>query len=40
VSTFLGLIGLVLIMVTDLHHLFLAAIVKSYTLFPFTGTCR
>ncbi|MDO8378714.1 flagellar biosynthetic protein FliR [Phenylobacterium sp.] len=36
VSTFLGLIGLVLIMVTDLHHLFLAAIVKSYTLFPFT----
>ena len=35
-STFLGLLGLVLIMATNLHHLFLAAIVKSYTLFPFT----
>ncbi len=36
VGTFLGLIGLLLIMTTDLHHLFLSAIVKSYTLFPFT----
>ena len=36
VSTFLGLIGLTLIMTTGLHHLFLSAIVKSYTLFPFT----
>ena len=36
IGTFLGLIGLVLILVTNLHHLFLAAIVKSYTLFPFT----
>lgn len=36
VSTFLGLIGLTLIMSTGLHHLFLSAIVKSYTLFPFT----
>ncbi len=36
VGTFLGLLGLVLIMTTDLHHLFLTAIVKSYSLFPFT----
>ena len=35
-GTFLGLLGLVLIMTTDLHHLFIAAIVKSYTIFPFT----
>lgn len=34
-STFLGLMGIVLIMTTDLHHLFLAAIVRSYSLFPF-----
>jgi len=35
-ATFLGLLGIVLIMTTDLHHLFLSAIVKSYTLFPFS----
>lgn len=35
-STFLGLLGVVLIMSTNLHHLFIGAIVKSYTLFPFT----
>lgn len=35
-GTFLGLIGLVLIMTTDLHHMFIAAIVRSYTIFPFT----
>ncbi|THD58742.1 flagellar biosynthetic protein FliR [Phenylobacterium sp.] len=35
-GTFLGLLGLVLIMSTNLHHLFLSAIVRSYTLFPFT----
>lgn len=34
-STFLGLLGLVLIMTTNLHHLFLSAIVRSYSLFPF-----
>lgn len=34
-STFLGLIGLLLVMTTDLHHLFIAAIVKSYQVFPF-----
>lgn len=34
-STFLGLIGIVLIFTTDLHHLFVAAIVRSYELFPF-----
>ena len=36
IATFLGLLGLVLIMTTDLHHLFLGAIVRSYTLFPFS----
>jgi flagellar biosynthesis protein FliR len=35
-STFLSLMGLVLIMSTNLHHLFLSAIVRSYTIFPFT----
>jgi flagellar biosynthetic protein FliR len=34
-STFLGILALVLIMATNLHHLFLDAIVRSYTLFPF-----
>jgi flagellar biosynthetic protein FliR len=34
-ATFLGLLGIVLIMTTNLHHLFIGAIVKSYTLFPF-----
>jgi flagellar biosynthetic protein FliR len=36
IATFLGLLGIVLVMATDLHHLFIAAIVKSYVLFPFT----
>ena len=35
-STFLGLMGLVLIMTSNLHHMFIDAIFKSYTLFPFT----
>jgi flagellar biosynthetic protein FliR len=35
IGTFLGLMGVVLIMTTNLHHLFLSAIVRSYTLFPF-----
>lgn len=35
-STFLGMLGLLLIFTTDLHHLFISAIVKSYSLFPFT----
>ena len=34
-ATFLALIGVLLIMTTDLHHLFLAAMVKSYAIFPF-----
>ena len=34
-GTFLGLMGLVLIMTTDLHHLFITAIVRSYSVFPF-----
>jgi flagellar biosynthetic protein FliR len=36
IGTFLGLLGIVLIMTTNLHHLFISAIVRSYTLFPFT----
>ena len=35
-GTFLGLMGVLLVMTTDLHHMFIAAIVKSYSLFPFT----
>ena len=35
-GTFLGLLGVVLIMSTNLHHLFLSAIVRSYTIFPFS----
>lgn len=35
-GTFLGLIGLVLIMTTDLHHLIITAVVRSYSLFPFS----
>jgi flagellar biosynthetic protein FliR len=35
IGTFLGLMGVVLIMTTNLHHLFLSAIVRSYTIFPF-----
>ena len=35
-GTFLGLIGIVLIFATDLHHLFIAAIVHSFDLFPFS----
>ena len=35
-GTFLGLLALVLIMATDLHHLFISAIVRSYSLFPFS----
>ena len=35
-GTFLSLLGMVLIMSTNLHHLFIGAVVKSYSLFPFT----
>ncbi len=34
VTTFLTLVGLTVIFVSDLHMMFLAGIVKSYTLFP------
>lgn len=34
-GTFLGLLALVLMMSTNLHHLFIGAIVRSYSLFPF-----
>jgi len=34
-GTFLGLIGVLLVMTTDLHHMFLSAMVRSYTIFPF-----
>lgn len=36
-STFLTVMGVTLIMSTDLHHMFLAAIVSSYRVFPFGG---
>ncbi|HEX7886551.1 MAG TPA: flagellar biosynthetic protein FliR [Phenylobacterium sp.] len=35
-GTFLGMIGIVLIFTTNLHHLFIGAIVDSFELFPFT----
>lgn len=35
-GTFLGMIGVTLIFATDLHHLFLAAIVRSFEVFPFS----
>jgi flagellar biosynthetic protein FliR len=35
-GTFLGLIGISLVFATDLDHLFVAAIVSSFDLFPFT----
>ena len=34
-GTFLGLIGLILIFSTNLHHLFIGAMVNSYNIFPF-----
>lgn len=37
-STFLNLIGVTLVMTTDLHHLFFGAMVQSFELFPFTRT--
>ena len=33
ISTFLGLMGIVLVFVTDTHHLMIAAITESYSLF-------
>ena len=35
IATFLSLMAMVLIMATNLHHLFIAAMVRSYTLFPY-----
>ena len=35
VASFLTLLAVVLIMTTDLHHLFIGAMVRSYTLFPY-----
>ncbi len=35
-ATFLSLMAVVMIMVTDLHHLFIGAMVRSYTLFPYS----
>jgi flagellar biosynthetic protein FliR len=34
-ATFLSLTAAVLVMATDLHHLFIGALVRSYALFPF-----
>jgi len=36
-SVFLALLGTTLIFTTNLHHLFLAGMVRSYTLFPIGG---
>jgi len=33
IASFLSLLGLVLLFATDMHHLFIAAIARSYTLF-------
>jgi flagellar biosynthetic protein FliR len=35
VASFLSLLAVVLVMATDLHHLFIGALVRSYTLFPY-----
>ena len=35
-GTFLGLIGIVLIFATNLHHMFIAAVASSYEVFPFS----
>jgi flagellar biosynthetic protein FliR len=35
IASFLTLLGVLLIFTTDLHHLFLGAIARSYSLFPF-----
>jgi flagellar biosynthetic protein FliR len=37
-GTFLTLLALVLIMSTNLHHMFISAMVRSYTIFPFRRT--
>lgn len=37
-ATFLNLIGVTLVMTTDLHHMFFAAMVNSFDLFPFSRT--
>ena len=34
IASFLALMAVVLIMATNLHHLFIAAMVRSYSLFP------
>ena len=34
IASFLGVLGITLIFATDLHHLFIGAIARSYTLFP------
>ena len=34
-GAFLAVLGVTLVMTTDLHHMFLAAMVRSFTLFPF-----
>ena len=37
IGAFLSLLGVVLVMTTDLHHLFIGAMARSYTLFPFSA---
>lgn len=36
IATFLSLMAVVLLMAANLHHLFIAAMVRSYTLFPYS----
>jgi len=40
VTVFLTLLGTVLVFTTDLHHMFIAGIAKSYTLFPVGAPLR
>lgn len=39
-ETFLSIIALTVIFITDLHHLMLSAVVDSYRLFPVVCPCR
>ena len=40
VTVFLTLLGIVLVFSTDMHHMFIAGIAKSYTLFPVGAPIR
>ncbi len=38
IETFLSLVAIVFVFITDLHHLMFSAIIESYRIFPFGGT--